>query len=538
MRRSPYDAQSASGWSSDGPASSAQLRSTSRLHSGVSGGLVAVLFVVSIGIASVPIFGNQFLSINDYYNHLARTAVLLHGDGDPTFSRYFLPNWQLLPNLAFDLWVWGLGQILPVALAGKLFIVATFALTLSGVIFFHRLAFGRWSLWPFLALLLLYNRLLLAGYLNFLFGVGLWLHALSLWVRFHDARAWLRSVMMTAAALVIFFMHLAAFGVLAVTIVVYELATVASNPHRWSAKFASLLFTAASFAPAVLLAFFLSPHSEASGAVRYRDLATRVAGFAAPILYDWRIDAVCCLILLGLFAWAATRKSIDFDPKLAACAAALFALQFLMPNVIVTAEGGDRRLPLPMMLLAIAATDLRTGRHSQRFGFILAAGVVFILRIANVEARWQSDQPIYDDITQGLSLLPAGAQVASALPPDSFDDFSVPAVAISYLPVWEIVPRGGFTQTLFAYPTQQPLTLTTKYEALAAATPPGLLWQAFVADADPEKPDALSPKLVAALHEYEFIAFFGQQNFTVRDTALFQSFYAGQYVRIYRLGRQ
>lgn len=517
------------------PAVPAELHDAARVQPGVKGRLVAVLFVVSIGVASVPIFGNQFLSINDYYNHLARTAVLLHYADDPAYSLYYLPNWQLLPNLAFDLWVYALGQILPVTLAGKLFIVAIFALTLSGVIFLHRLTFGRWSLWPFLALLLLYNRLLLVGYLNFLFGVALWLHALSLWVYFRGARAWLRSSILATAALIIYFSHLAAFGVLAVTIAVYELAVVATGSHRWQTKLADLSVAAIPFAPPILLAALLSPHSGASAAVRYRDLTTRVAGFAAPILYDWRVDGVCCLVLLGLFGWAVATKSISFDVRLTACAGVLLALQFGMPNVIMTAEGGDRRLPLPMMLLAVGATDLRTGWRSQRWCFILAAGAVFAFRIADVEARWQADQPIYADISRGLSSLPAGATMASAFPPSSFDDFSVPAIAVWYLPVWEIVSRGGFTQTLFAFPTQQPLVLTAKYAALAAATPSGLLWRVFVAGGNADEPARPSPALVTALHEYEFIAFFGRETFAMRESPLLQQFYNGQYIRIYRL---
>lgn len=159
-----------------------------------------MLFAAGIGISSIPIFGNEFVSINDYYNHLARTAALLQYAKESAFSSYFLPNWQPLPDLAFDIWVFGLGRIVPITVAGKLFIIATFALILGGVIFLHRLTFMRWSLWPFLTLLLLYNRLFWVGYLNSLFGVALWLHAMSLWVYFHRARPWLRSSILAAAA--------------------------------------------------------------------------------------------------------------------------------------------------------------------------------------------------------------------------------------------------------------------------------------------------------------------------------------------------
>ena len=505
------------------------------LRSGISGGLVALLFAASIGISSIPIFGNEFVSINDYYNHLARTAVLFQSAKESAFSLYFLPNWQPLPNLAFDIWVFGLGRIVPITVAGKLFIIATFALTLGGVIFLHRLTFARWSLWPFLTLLLLYNRLFWVGYLNFLFGVALWLHAMSLWVYFHRARPWLRSSILAAAALVIFFSHLAAFGILAVTIATYELAAVASSPGRWRTGIVDLMLAAIPFVPPVVVAAFFSPHSDAWAAVGYRDLPTRIAGFAVPMLHDWRIDGACFLLLSGLSAWAVATKSINFDPRLTACAFALFVLQFGMPNVIMTAEGGDRRLPLSMMLLAIGATDLRTGLRGQRLSFILAGGAVFALRIATVEARWYSDQPIYADVWSGLSVLPAGARVASAFAPNSFDDFSVPAVAICYLPVWQIVSHGGFTQTLFADPTQQPLVFTHKYEALAAATPPGLLWRVFVASADPDEAARPSPALVASLRGYEFIAFFGRNQFSIRNTPLLQQFYEGRHIRIYRL---
>jgi Na+/proline symporter len=96
-------------------------------------------------------------------------------------------------------------------------------------------------------------------------------------------------------------MHLAAFGVLAVTIAVYELAVFRSSAERWQTKLADLSLLAIPFLPPVLIAVFFSPHSSASAAIKYRDIATRIAGFAVPILYDWRIDGACYLLMLGLF---------------------------------------------------------------------------------------------------------------------------------------------------------------------------------------------------------------------------------------------
>ena len=92
-----------------------------------------------------------------------------------------------------------------------------------------------------------------------------------------------------------------------------------------------------------------------------------------------------------------------FNLPLAAGVFALFALQFCMPNVIMTAEGGDRRIPIPLMLLAISATDPKKASREQRFGFILATGAIFSFRVAAIEARWSLDQPAYADAWAGLS---------------------------------------------------------------------------------------------------------------------------------------
>ena len=41
----------------------------------VNGWLIFGLFLVCVGVATIPIFSDRYLSINDYLNHLARGAV-------------------------------------------------------------------------------------------------------------------------------------------------------------------------------------------------------------------------------------------------------------------------------------------------------------------------------------------------------------------------------------------------------------------------------------------------------------------------------
>lgn len=500
----------------------------------VNGWLIFGLFVVSVAVATIPIFCNRYLSINDYLNHLARGDVLLRYHSNPAFAQFFAPNWQMLPNLALDLWIVGLGQILPVEIAGKLFVATTLAIPLAGVIFLHRVTFRKWSLWPFLAVVLLYNRMFLAGILNFIFGIGLWLVVFSLWIYLRPARPLIRASVLSLGALTVFFVHLFAFGILAVTIAAYELAVFSSGDRPLQKRVLDLAVGAIPFLPAIAILVLLSPHSNASTVVRYRDIWTRILGLAAPILYDWRIDAACYVILLALLTWTVVSKGMRVNWPLAAGVIALFVLQFCMPNVIMTAEGGDRRIPIPMMLLAIAASDPKKISRELGLAFVLATGATFAFRTLTIQQHWSQDQPAYAAASAALSRIPDGAQLATAYAPDVFDNSSAPAIALSYIPVWEIVSRGGFTQTLFASPTQQPLVLNPQYEALAAGAPPGEIWRAFVAGTGAAA-CAPAAKLISALRGYDYVAFVDRREFHVCPTPFLQPVVDGRYAQVFRV---
>ena len=109
-------------------------------------------------------------------------------------------------------------------------------------------------------------------------------------------------------------------------------------------------------------------------------------------------------------------------------------------------------------------------------------------------------------------------------------------MALYYIPVWDILSRGGFTQTVFASPTQNPLVFRSKYSALAAATPAPALWRNFVISDDEVSSRQPSPKISLALRDYDFIVFLDRRKFAVHDAPPLRLFYDGKYVRIYRIG--
>jgi hypothetical protein len=64
--------------------------------------------------------------------------------------------------------------------------------------------------------------------------------------------------------------------------------------------------------------------------------------------------------------------------------------------------------------------------------------------------------------------------------------------------------------TLFAFPTQQPVALAPRYQALADQLSPDRLWSAFLGGGPP-----LDPAERAALQHYDAVVFVGRDPFTV-----------------------
>ena len=183
-------------------------------------------------LATVPLFSTVLPPLVDYPNHLARMHVLSEGG-----NQFYAVHWEPLPNLAQDLIVPPLARLMPLDLASKLFLVAIFGLMAGGTIWLNRVATGAWRIWPLLAFLLLYNRTFLWGFLNYLFGIGVALAGVALWLTLERECWWLRTLTSSLVALACYLSHIAAFGFYALVIIGIELSPAWGElrARRWPA---------------------------------------------------------------------------------------------------------------------------------------------------------------------------------------------------------------------------------------------------------------------------------------------------------------
>ncbi len=349
-------------------------------------------FALLLALMAVPVFSTVLPPLFDYPNHLARMHLLAEG-GD----RFYRVVWAPLPNLAEDLIVPPLARLMPLATAGELFLVMIFALIAGGVLCLNRVVAGGWRLWPLLAFSLLYNRILLWGFLNYLFGIGVALCGLALWLAFEQRRPWQRELASVPLALACFFSHIAAFGVYALALCGLEIpmAVAELRARAWPALGRRIAVFAPQFV--VPAALFLGwRHQADAGRISYAGFARKAdLLFSVFDNYDRAFDIVCFALFLALGLWLAASGRLRLAPRLGWAAGLIFAAYLLMPSQIYGGSGADHRLPLALFLLLVAGSAPRWPGRRTAIAIGTAAALLLTLRMAVIERVWRRADQIY-----------------------------------------------------------------------------------------------------------------------------------------------
>jgi hypothetical protein len=466
-------------------------------------------FALLMFLAAVPLFSTVLPPLFDYPNHLARMHLLSEGG-----NQFYAVHWEPLPNLAQDLIVPPLAQLMPLELASKLFLVATFGLMTGGTIWLNRVATGTWRMWPLLAFLLLYNRTFLWGFLNYLFGIGVALTGTALWLALERERWWIRTLASLIVALACYLSHVAAFGFYALVIIGIELSPALGELRArcWTALGRRIAIAGTQFAiPAVL--FFAYWHPAAAAGVSYAAF-WRKADLLFSVFdnYNRAFDIVCFALFLGLIGWLAATRRLRLAPRPAGAAGLVFAAYLLLPSQIYGGSGADHRLPLAMFLLLIAATAVEFPNRRAATTIGVAAAVLLVVRVAVIEFVWLRADRIYSADLTGIDLLPRGAKLAVAHPASAVNFAPVPEV---HLAVLAVARREAFVPTLFAYEGQQPIALKPSYAVFADTATPQELWGAVLAGRN-------TPKV---LQRYDFLAVTGGRPPSVPPARCLQPFF-------------
>ncbi len=497
--------------------------------SGLRPSTFGALFALLFSLSALPVLLGDTLPLFDYPNHLARMHLLATLPRSAALQQFYEIVWQPLPNLAMDVIVPPLAQVMPLAWAGKIFVLLCFLALSGGAAILHRVVAGRWSAWPLLVFFLLYSRVLLWGLLNYLLGVGLIFVALAVWIALRERHPLIRLAAGSVAALALFFTHLMAFGLYGVMVAGYELGRLL---HRRSSPLQAaltLLLAGLPFIPALAILVFATPG--AAGVVAFgQPLRKLDLLFSVFDNYSRPFDIICFVGAVAGLALAYLKGWIRLNPAMAGPVTLLGLVYLVTPSQLFTAASVDHRIPLVLAVAIIAGSDWAAPRLNPRRLFTAAASVLFLLRLGMVAVNWQASERSYAELQPAFDRIPVGSRVAVAYSSASIHSERTP---LTHFPLLAVVARDAFVPTLFAYPTQQPVALKPAFRALADRLPPDALWSAFLRSDAP-----LEAKTREALEACDFVIFLDRRPFTLAVTTGLEAVFTTPRFQLFRITRE
>lgn len=468
-------------------------------------------------IACVPLALTLIPPLSDYPNHVARIYVLLNLDHSAELATYYAPFLRPIPNLAFDAVALVLAQMLPLWLAGKVVIAITFAVMLGGVIYLHRVVHGHWSVWPCLAIFFLYNRLFLWGFVGNLLSLGLAIWGTAVFLQLRHARPVLRLAVNSALALIIYFGHLFALGIYAITIACLAAYDLLPRIRREPGAVLRELFLLGLPFGAPALLFLFSPTAEVLGKTEWKGLLRSLSTpFNVVNNYNHVLDITTFLLLGALVVVAFLHKRLKVAPEFIGVLVVLGLLALAMPDQLMSIYFADQRIPIALALLGVAATDpvIRPKDGSALIFAVFA--VLFIVRIGVISDVWRKSDQVYKSYIAAFEHMPRGARLLSIV---SFPgDFSLPPIPCIEAGTIAVITRDAFAPNLYAYPLDpgKPIRFSPAFHDLVLRTPEKKYDRAVLeALKDPAYANRKSPFRPEILSAYDYFLMVNPELFTL-----------------------
>jgi hypothetical protein len=385
-----------------------------RRTSEFTGGQVAVMFAALALVAVIPIITHPLPPLSDYVNHLARMHVIASIGRDADLSRFYEIDWQIIPNLMMDLVVPRLTALMTIYHAGQVFTIATFVLIGSGTLTLNRALFGTWSVLPIIALPLLYNHMFLIGVMNYLFGIGLALWGLALWIMLRE-RFWPFRLLVSAAfVLALFFCHLFAVGVYGLGLLAFELTRLWMTRGRPLApRLVDFVATGIPFLP-VLPLLLLSPTWELAKEF-YWEKQGKIDGLVYVVeVYS---DIVAFLLIAGLTAgaiWATRQRLLRLHPVGWALLAVGAVVYVAMPHMMFATYMADQRLPIALAFMVIGCVHVDMRQRMVRRGFLALLLVLLVVRVIEVDVCWAELSGTTMELRDSVKRIKRGSSVLVA----------------------------------------------------------------------------------------------------------------------------
>jgi hypothetical protein len=418
------------------------------------GWLLVALYTALTVIALYPIFSVTVPPLVDYPNHLARMHILAHWDNVPELQRNYVTDWKLHPNMAMELTVPLLAKVMPIYMAGKLFIAATLLMLLGGTLALRKVLYGHVGLWPVLTFLLLYNYILFWGLLDYLFTAGLALFAFSGWIMLRDRGPLLRVAVFCAAAFMLFVSHLFGLFVYGLMVLGYEIWRTRGIRLLSRDMADAWLVSGVQFVvPALLFLRWAAENDTGDPSITaFGPLAERLVALISPahIGMPW-IDIPAMLFLAAVFVMLRSAKGVGFAAEMKLPILLLALVSLAMPHYLAGVWGTHFRIPTVIACVAIAGVRIAPAARRRATVIACAAMAVFCLRTAVIAYDWSDFERKFMEFRVASAVIEPGSSIFAIEDTEDLPPGKIPVYGMQFwnLAALAVIERSAFLPTLF-----------------------------------------------------------------------------------------
>jgi len=390
----------------------------------------------------------------DYPNHLARMHILANWANDPALQKNYVVDWKLHPNMAMELIVPLLAKVMPIYMAGKVFIAATLLSVLGGTLALRKVVVGRVGLWPVLTFLLLYNHALFWGFLDYLFTAGLALLAFSGWIALQPKDRVFRGGLFCVVSVILFVGHLFGLFVYALLVSGYELAKLRGRKPANREILKDWITASVQFVlPAALFVYWMIGNGTGDQVIsKFGLVLDRLIALISPVHFGlpW-IDIPTAIFLAFAVMLCRSNKAVGFATELKLPLFVLSAAAILMPAYLSGVWGTHIRIPTVIACVIVAG--VRFSPEARRFSTAIACAAIamFVLRTAVVSQSWADLDRNFMEFRKASAAIETGSRILGISDEEDLPPGKMPLYGMQYwhLAALAVIDRSAFLPTMF-----------------------------------------------------------------------------------------
>ncbi len=418
--------------------------------------VMTVLTGVLLFAAVAPLFAVEIPAMLDYPNHLAG-LYLLTGPSNPAYEAH----WRVYPDLAMEVIVPALARVMSVATAAKIFLGGSQVLIVTGAVFLEMTVKQRHRLGGLGSLLVVFSLPFAWGQMNFMFGMGLAVWGVSLWIRLRDRPNWIRWIVHAAVVAALFISHFFDLGVYGLIIGAYELSRIGGSP-----KILTLARLVAFMASPVVLVLVVMAF--AGGGIGHVvgvewDFGLKLLwAFTFMNVYDLPMSILTGGVLLVLVAVLVTTRRLSLTRAGLWIASGLAAAYVGLPRQMFDSQFLDVRLLTAVAIILPAFMTTSLSRGPWRGGALAAIICIIAANEASTARAWFGYQRDYQEFEASFARLESGSAVLIGLR----DQIGMSYQPLYYAATLAAPGAGVFVPELYARPGLQPLRPRASYRGL------------------------------------------------------------------------